>query len=107
VRPPAWVLATGVASAIGCASSKPAPPLVAPAPTGETLGKFVWHDLVSDDVPAARRFYGEMFGWQFLDRRLQSVRRVPAAHALWTRIGVGGRTRMALDAADHRQAVAR
>ena len=28
-------------------------------------GKFVWHDLMTDDVAAARRFYGELFGWSF------------------------------------------
>lgn len=29
------------------------------------LGKFVWHDLVTDDPAAARRFYGELLGWTF------------------------------------------
>ena len=28
-------------------------------------GKFVWHDLMTDDVQAARRFYGGLFGWTF------------------------------------------
>jgi uncharacterized protein len=28
-------------------------------------GKFVWADLVTDDVRAARQFYGELFGWSF------------------------------------------
>jgi predicted enzyme related to lactoylglutathione lyase len=28
-------------------------------------GKFVWADLVTDNVPAARKFYGELFGWSF------------------------------------------
>lgn len=28
-------------------------------------GKFVWFDLVTDDLPAARQFYGAVFGWQF------------------------------------------
>ena len=31
-------------------------------------GKFVWHDLITDDVPAARDFYGELFGWEFEGR---------------------------------------
>lgn len=30
-------------------------------------GKFVWADLVTDDVPAARNFYGRLFGWTFRD----------------------------------------
>ena len=28
-------------------------------------GKLVWHDLITDDVQAARRFYGGLFGWSF------------------------------------------
>ena len=31
------------------------------------LGKIVWNDLVTDDIAAARRFYGGMFGWTFQD----------------------------------------
>ena len=27
-------------------------------------GKFVWHDLMTTDVAAAKRFYGELFGWK-------------------------------------------
>ena len=34
--------------------------------TGES-GRFVWHDLMTRDVDAARRFYGELFGWRFED----------------------------------------
>jgi len=30
-------------------------------------GKFVWADLVTDDVPAARKFYAQLFGWKFWD----------------------------------------
>jgi hypothetical protein len=29
------------------------------------VGKFVWHDLVTEDIDAARRFYGALFGWTF------------------------------------------
>lgn len=28
-------------------------------------GKFAWFDLVTDDLDAARRFYGAVFGWTF------------------------------------------
>jgi predicted enzyme related to lactoylglutathione lyase len=28
-------------------------------------GTFVWHDLVTDNPAAAKRFYGELFGWTF------------------------------------------
>jgi uncharacterized protein len=27
--------------------------------------RFVWHDLVTPDVEAAKTFYGELFGWSF------------------------------------------
>ncbi len=29
------------------------------------LGKFVWHDLITDDVQAATAFYGGLLGWTF------------------------------------------
>ena len=29
------------------------------------IGKFVWHDLMTDDVEAARRFYGGVLDWSF------------------------------------------
>lgn len=32
------------------------------------LGKIVWNDLVTEDLEAARRFYGELFGWTFEQR---------------------------------------
>lgn len=32
---------------------------------GPIPGKFVWHDLVTDDPRAAQRFYGGLFGWTF------------------------------------------
>lgn len=28
-------------------------------------GKFVWHDLLTDDLDAARKFYGPLLGWTF------------------------------------------
>lgn len=28
-------------------------------------GKFVWHDLITEDFDAAQRFYGELPGWRF------------------------------------------
>jgi predicted enzyme related to lactoylglutathione lyase len=41
------------------------PPIV-PTPTAEYLtGKFVWRDLLTQDLPAVERFYGTLFGWEF------------------------------------------
>ena len=35
-------------------------------PTSRWLpGKFVWHDLITNDPAAAKRFYGGLFGWTF------------------------------------------
>jgi predicted enzyme related to lactoylglutathione lyase len=28
-------------------------------------GKFIWHDLISDDPAASEAFYGALFGWEF------------------------------------------
>jgi predicted enzyme related to lactoylglutathione lyase len=41
------------------------PPLTSVANSPRLPGKFVWADLVTDDVPAARKFYGQLFGWSF------------------------------------------
>jgi len=32
-------------------------------------GRFVWHDLMTRNVPEAKRFYSELFGWQFEDTK--------------------------------------
>jgi uncharacterized protein len=32
-------------------------------------GKFIWRDLITEDVTAARRFYGGLFGWTFEDTK--------------------------------------
>jgi uncharacterized protein len=34
------------------------------------LGKVVWNDLITEDLDAARRFYGGLFGWKFEDSPL-------------------------------------
>ena len=54
----------------GCAmEKKPAKlelPPVTESPTGVHYdGKFVWNDLLTDDVAAAKTFYGQLFGWTF------------------------------------------
>lgn len=56
-------------SAANClaADAPPLPPLTSVSGNPRLPGKFVWADLVTDDVPAARRFYGELFGWTFHD----------------------------------------
>ena len=41
----------------------------APAADRIEAGRFVWRDLMTKDVAAARKFYGELFGWRFEDTR--------------------------------------
>ena len=41
------------------------PPLTTVSRSPRLPGKFVWADLVTDDVAAARKFYGRLFGWTF------------------------------------------
>lgn len=41
------------------------PPLTTVSGSPRLPGKFVWADLVTDDVPAARDFYQQLFGWRF------------------------------------------
>jgi hypothetical protein len=43
------------------------PPLTSVSGSTRLPGKFVWADLVTDDVPAARTFYARLFGWTFRD----------------------------------------
>ncbi|MCI4439943.1 VOC family protein [Tibeticola sp.] len=63
----------------------------APARGGDSAayypGKFVWFDLVTDDLPATRQFYGTVFGWQF-----RTVGKPPAAYTLIENTGesIGG-----------------
>ena len=50
-----------------CASRKVTIPSVSPQPTNTYhYGKFVWHDLLTDNIPAAKKFYQELFGWEFV-----------------------------------------
>jgi len=51
-------------------------PLVAitDTPTGKhNSGRFVWHDLITDDASEARKFYAALFGWSFEDQGRYTV----------------------------------
>ena len=43
---------------------RPAPAAAVPAPN-DTVGRFVWHDLVTHDVAASQKFYAALLGWEF------------------------------------------
>lgn len=67
-----WATALGLAVVLfsaGCSSTPPTssqlPPLSTVTGSPHLPGKFVWADLVTDDVPAAREFYSQLFGWTF------------------------------------------
>jgi len=45
------------------------------------LGKVVWSDLVTDDVEAARRFYGGLLGWDFEESTLPTGRKYVIARS--------------------------
>jgi predicted enzyme related to lactoylglutathione lyase len=45
-------------------------PSITKSTTGQLYqGKFVWHDLLTDDMESARKFYGDVFGWRFETKR--------------------------------------
>jgi hypothetical protein len=62
-------LLASVAAMSGCSTVDPAriPPIDTAGGTTRLPGKVVWHDLLTKDPSAARRFYGELFGWTFRD----------------------------------------
>lgn len=62
-----FALPAVLASLLACTSGpRIVLPSVTPAPTDmHHQGKFVWRDLLTHDLAGAKRFYGELFGWQF------------------------------------------
>jgi hypothetical protein len=52
------------------------PPLTTVPNSPRLTGKFVWADLVTDDVTTARKFYTRMFGWTFRDLGNYSIARM-------------------------------
>lgn len=39
----------------------------------ETHGAFSWTELMTSDVAAARKFYGQLLGWQFKDMNMGAM----------------------------------
>ena len=61
-----WIFFTAILVLGGCAGFNVELPAITDEPTNTRLvGKIVWHDLITDTPEASRRFYGELFGWEF------------------------------------------
>lgn len=59
-----------VATQAGCTTTPDSAARAAiPLSPTPLYGKFVWHDLVTDNPAAAKRFYRDLFGWEFVDIR--------------------------------------
>lgn len=57
--------------AVGCTAITVNLPPITETPTDERhSGKVVWHDLLTNTPEASRRFYGELFGWEFEQPRV-------------------------------------
>ena len=62
------VLTAALALAITSCATMEGPDLSGMTFSDEPLiGKVIWHDLVTEDMNAARQFYGGLFGWTFED----------------------------------------
>jgi predicted enzyme related to lactoylglutathione lyase len=52
----------------GCSPKLPIVPPINTVSTNENHpGKFVWRDLMTDDIPSVKKFYSELFGWTYID----------------------------------------
>lgn len=59
-----FLMSTVALLSVSCSTAKM--PAVTDVPTQVTLsGKVVWHDLISDNPEASKRFYRALFGWEF------------------------------------------
>ena len=59
--------------AAGCTAITVNLPPITETPTDQRhKGKVVWHDLLTNTPEASRRFYGELFGWEFEQPRVHA-----------------------------------
>jgi len=49
----------------GCAGRSTQASGGSPAAIPDDVGQFIWQDLITDEVSASKRFYGELLGWSF------------------------------------------
>ncbi len=63
-----WLLLAQLVLGAAMAQQDPTPnlpPITQPASDEYLPGKFVWADLFSSDIDASRRFYEQVFGWEW------------------------------------------
>lgn len=68
IKPTLAAIAAAITASVivvACSATAPLPAGKLALSSEPLLGKFVWHDLMTDDVAAARRFYGGLLGWEF------------------------------------------
>jgi uncharacterized protein len=97
----ALALVAAATTATSTAATFDLPPLNTPPSTEHHVGKVVWADLVTPDLSAAEKFYGELFGWRFQTVRAGDTDYVVAmldGHA------VAGMMQKPLATAEHKQA---
>lgn len=105
VRPYAARLLMVVIGGLGMVAATTAaplqlPPLAQAASAENHAGKVVWLDLVTSDLAGAKRFYGELFGWQFQDI---SKGRTPYCVASLNGTPVAGLVQRAIGPGERRQ----
>lgn len=67
VRTSAIAAAACAALILALTVTGPLQPATLNAATPVETGRFVWHDLMTRDMAAAKRFYGELLGWRFVE----------------------------------------
>src|SRR4030095_4895889 len=65
------ITATSMSAALVLGAAFAAATAPAPVDAADPVeqGRFVWHDLRTKDVIAAKRFYGDLLGWRFEDTK--------------------------------------
>ena len=79
-RPCRWLAFLAALSAgmlLSAADAPQLPPLATASGSPRLPGKFIWGDLVTSDVEAARQFYGQLLGWTF-----RSIGAAPGAYRI-------------------------
>jgi len=64
-----WLVRIGLVVALGAGVGASIGLVPVTAATTPDAGRFVWRDLMTRDVGAAKRFYTELFGWRFEDTK--------------------------------------